>query len=113
MSYDTLGERIVLIRGGMTQADFSKRLGVSRKTLIRYERNESEPSASFLRALTSNFGADPQWLLMGGEPPMELSPRESALIANYRASPEKGRRSVETMASVLAESQAEEMKKAK
>ncbi|AMK09634.1 helix-turn-helix domain-containing protein [Pseudodesulfovibrio indicus] len=112
MPEDTLGQRIAIIRGQMTQGDFAKRVGIGRNTLIRYERGDNEPSASFLQKLIKDFGVDPQWLLLGGEPPMELSPRESALIANYRASPEKGRRSVETMASVLAESQTEKMKKA-
>lgn len=91
MVFDTIGDRIAHIRGGLTQAEFSKRLGVSRKTLIRYEKNESDPSAPFLQALISDFGADPQWLLMGGDSPMELTPREAVLVDHYRNCDETGR----------------------
>jgi transcriptional regulator with XRE-family HTH domain len=88
----------------MTQGEFANRLGVGRATLIRYEKDENEPTASVLQILIKDFGADPQWLLLGaGQPPHpELSRREACLIANYRASPEEGQRSVETMASLLA-----------
>lgn len=112
MPEDTLGQRIAIIRGQMTQGDFAKRVGVGRNTLIRYERGENEPSASFLQKLIKDFGVDPQWLLMGGEPPMDLNSREAALIANYRASPEEGKRSLETTSSLLAQSQTKDMKKA-
>ena len=104
MSDDTLGRRIAFIRGGMTQGDFAKGLGIGRNTLLRYEKGENEPPASILQKLITDFGADPQWLLMGGEPPMDLSARESALIANYRASPEEARRSLETTSALLAQS---------
>lgn len=105
MSFDSLGERIALIRGELTQQDFAERLGVSRNTLVRYENNKRLPAADFLQLLISDYGADPQWLMMGGEPPKGLNSRESALIANYRASPEEGRRSLETTSALLAKSQ--------
>jgi transcriptional regulator with XRE-family HTH domain len=103
MAFETLGDRIAHVRGGLTQQEFAERLGISRNTLVRYENNKRIPDAEFLCMLARNFGADPQWLLMGGEPPMELSPRESALIANYRASPEEAKRSVETTAALFAQ----------
>lgn len=89
----------------MPQGEFAQRYGLNRNTLARYENGVNDPSASFLKALIEDFGLDANWLLLGvGEPPqVELSPRESALIANYRASPEEGRRSVETTAALLAQ----------
>ncbi|NDV20860.1 helix-turn-helix domain-containing protein [Pseudodesulfovibrio sp. JC047] len=105
MPSDTLGQRITCIRGNIRQEDFAQHCGISRKTLIRYEKNERMPPADFLQILIKDFGADPQWLLMGGLPPKGLNPRESALIANYRASPEEGRRSLETTSALLAKSQ--------
>lgn len=106
MSDETVGDRIKSVRGGVSQEDFANRYGLNRNTLARYEKGDNDPSAGFLKAIAKDFGLDANWLLFGGEPrePV-LTPRETALLANYRASPEKGRRSVETMASVLAESQ--------
>ncbi len=100
---DTLGSRIALVRGAMTQGEFAKLLGVGRNTLLRYEKDENEPTATFLQALVKDFGADPQWLLLGGEPPTGLNSREAALLDNYRHSPEEAKRNVETTAALLAQ----------
>ena len=105
MSNSKLGERLVALRGGLSQGEFAKKLGISRNTLGRYENGLRAPDADFLLLLVEEFGIDANWLLLGvGEPPTpKLSPRESALIANYRASPEEARRSVETTAALLAQ----------
>jgi transcriptional regulator with XRE-family HTH domain len=91
MCSDSLGARIALIRGKMTQAEFSEKLGISRKTLIRYEKNESDPSASFLQALISDFGVDPRWLLIGDEPPKGFNSRESILVSHFRNCDDRGK----------------------
>lgn len=104
MSSETLGQRLAQVRGGLSQQEFADRIGVSRNTLVRYENNRRVPDATTLQRIIEDYEVDANWLLLGvGEPPKpELSPREACLIANYRASPEEGQRSVETMASLLA-----------
>lgn len=105
MSDETVGDRIKSVRGGVSQEEFAKRYGLNRNTLARYEKGDNDPSASFLKAISKDYGIDANWLLFGGErPEPKLSPRESALIANYRASPEEGRRSLETTSALLAQS---------
>ncbi len=114
MPKSTLGERIASLRGSMSQLEFAGMFDVSRNTLSRYENNSRTPDAEFLQKLVAEFKLDANWLLLGvGEPPtLELSSREAALIANYRASPEEGRRSLETTSALLAKSQSQKVKKA-
>ncbi|WP_285908105.1 helix-turn-helix domain-containing protein, partial [Pseudodesulfovibrio pelocollis] len=113
MSFETLGARIASIRGETTQQEFAEALGVSRNTLVRYENNKRIPDAGFLQELIRRYGVDANWLLLGVEEPPkpELNSRESALIANYRASPEEARRSAETMVALLAQSKGKDVKK--
>ncbi|WP_255664094.1 helix-turn-helix domain-containing protein [Nitratireductor sp. B36] len=40
-------------------------VGVSKSTLASYERGESEPLASVLRAYNEKFGVNPTWLVLG------------------------------------------------
>lgn len=65
---DTLGNRIKHIRGKINQADFAKFIGVSKKTLIRYEKDENEPAASVVKQMCMYTGIDARWLLFGGNP---------------------------------------------
>jgi plasmid maintenance system antidote protein VapI len=67
----------------------------------------------FLVKFIQVFDVDANWLLLGiGEKPeLDLNSRERALIANYRASPEEARRSVETTAALLAKHETKTLKK--
>ena len=82
----TLGERLALIRGKARQEDFAEQLGVSRQTLIRYEKDERIPGADFLKTVILETGVDSTWLLLGvGEPPKpEINVRESILLDHFR-----------------------------
>lgn len=101
----SLGERIAKIRGGLSQQEFADRLGVSRNTLVRYEKDQRVPDATFLKRIVDDFGVAPGWLLMGaGEFQLELTPREAALLDNYRHSPERAKRNLETTSALLAQS---------
>lgn len=101
----TFGERLAFVRGDVRQEDFAKRFKVSRKTLIRYESNERVPGSDFVAAVIAAFGLDANWLLLGvGElPEPELTPREAALLDNYRHCPEDAQRSIETTSALLAQ----------
>ncbi|SNS05952.1 Helix-turn-helix [Humidesulfovibrio mexicanus] len=108
LSLDTIGGRIAFIRGEMRQEDFAVLLGVSRMTLIRYEKGERQPDADFLKTIVAEFGVDGSWLLLGdGDlPSIKLTPREAALLDNYRHCPDDAQRNLETMGALLAQSSA-------
>jgi transcriptional regulator with XRE-family HTH domain len=100
-----LGERIAAERKrlGLTQADAADVCEVSRGMWVRYE-NDKAVMRSDVMARFVGFGADANYILLGTRTePVDLSRREACLIANYRASPEEAQRSVETMASLLAQ----------
>lgn len=112
MSEDNIGARIRIIRGNVPQDEFAKRHGVNRNTLGRYEKGTNDPNASFLASLIDAYGVDANWLLLGvGEPPTpELTPREAALLDNYRHSPEEARRNLEKTSALLAQREDGEIK---
>lgn len=84
MRFERLGERISSVRGNISQAEFAKTLGVSRNTLIRYEKNETEPTAGFLVGLSVNYGTDVNWLLFGeGAPDLVNSESSLSNCAHY------------------------------
>lgn len=61
-------DRIKAIRGNLTQAEFSEKLGIHKNTLGRYERGESEPDLTFCAQVCALFGISPHWLLFGNGP---------------------------------------------
>ena len=60
-----VGGRIRHIRGRRSQAEFGERYGITLKSIARWEREESDPNASFLAALVANEKVDGTWLLTG------------------------------------------------
>ncbi|MEE4380280.1 MAG: S24 family peptidase [Candidatus Competibacteraceae bacterium] len=62
-----LGERIRLVRNDHSRDDFSAAIGVSRNTLMRYERGERCPDAEFLYRICERYQVNPTWLLLGTE----------------------------------------------
>lgn len=60
-----VGSRIRTIRGTRTQEEFAELVGVSRKTLIRYEANERDPDLDFILKMNLLFKVQPLWLLAG------------------------------------------------
>jgi transcriptional regulator with XRE-family HTH domain len=60
-------ERLKKVRGalGMTQDEFSKGLGVSKPTYVRYELGEMWPNAAMLSIMTTKYNVDLNWLLTG------------------------------------------------
>lgn len=91
---------------GLTQQELSETLGSGRVTVARYETGERTPDAEFLLALKQKLGVCPMWILTGEghqpEPAERMSPREFALLDNYRHSDEKGRAVVEAAALAAA-----------
>jgi transcriptional regulator with XRE-family HTH domain len=67
----TLGERIkiIQIKSGLQQPQFAKNLGVSKETLIHYQKDRRHPDSVFLSNLCKIYSVNPAWLLLGeGEP---------------------------------------------
>ncbi len=69
---DTLAKRILHLRGGKSQTEFSSLLGVAQNTLGRYERGERVPDAEFLLTLVCKLDVSAEWLLTG-EGPMKVA----------------------------------------
>lgn len=66
-----LAERIRLVRGNMSRADFAKTIGVHLNTVGYYERNQRTPDAFVLINICSKFAIKPDWLLFGEGPAID------------------------------------------
>lgn len=62
---DTFGDRLKLVRGRLSQADFAALLGIPQVTLGNYERNRNEPRFELIRKICLHFGINAEWLLFG------------------------------------------------
>lgn len=73
----TIAERLVFIRGTMTQAAFAARLGVNVNTLRAYEKGRALPGFEVLETLCAQFNVSPAWVLTGDGPvqPDQNAPR--------------------------------------
>ncbi|MGO1161700.1 S24 family peptidase [Brucella sp. C7-11G] len=63
-----LGERLRELRrrlGDPERDVFSEQLGVSKNTLVNYEKGDTEPTASVLDAYRYKFGANVLWIITG------------------------------------------------
>lgn len=103
---ETIGGRIQIIRGGLTQEEFAKRLGIGRTTLIRYENNERLPDAGLLRNILQNFDVDPGWLLLGvGDAPIreQISPEKMELMKAFDKMTPDQRRAILEVGKVLTQ----------
>jgi len=70
----TLGERIkiVQLKSGLQQPKFAQSLGISKETLIHYQKDRRHPDSVFLSNLCKIYKVNPAWLLLGeGEPVCE------------------------------------------
>ena len=86
----------------LTQAEIAERCGVSREIWGKYERGQAVPGGEVLFAL-AQIGADTQYILTGQRPGDSLPNREAALVDNYRATDERGKRIIEQTAFLAAQ----------
>lgn len=63
----TFGDRIVAAREaiGLTARELAQRLGIARKTLERWENDQSEPRANKLQMLAGVLNCSMIWLMTG------------------------------------------------
>ena len=93
-------------RLGLTQPVFAETAGVSKRTLIDWEKGVSSPTAVQLSALAA-VGVDVLYVLTGqinqqaADAPA-LSPRQRFLLENYDQMSEEGKRIMDAAASAAA-----------
>lgn len=63
-----IGSRIIEVRGSLNQGDFAAKIGISKSTVGRIERDEYTPDGEFLQTLYREFGVSPTWVLTGMGP---------------------------------------------
>lgn len=72
----TLSDRLAKARhmSGLSQAELAERLGLSLKSIARYEQGTHEPKRATLLAWAMACGVDPAWLITdnGGSVPVTL-----------------------------------------
>ena len=62
---NTFGDRLRIIRGKQSQADFSAILGIPQVTLGNYERGRNQPRFELIEKICSLFEINVSWLLFG------------------------------------------------
>lgn len=100
-------------RLGVTQPVFAEAAGAKKRTLIDWEKGVSSPTAVQLSAL-SEIGVDVMYILTGQRATQQqpsLSPRETALLDNYRHCDADGQSAVEQVAFVAAKPQVDTAQK--
>lgn len=101
--FDT-GAELKRIRGAMSQQEFANLMGIGRNTVVRYESNENAPDAEFLFKLNLLFRIDPCQVILGWKTVRLQDQNEIALLENYRESSDEGKRAIEHMADLAAQS---------
>lgn len=78
----TLGERIKFIQkaSGKNQTDFAKSLGISKGSLILYQKNRRNPDSSLLKSFCEIYKVDPAWLLLGECEPVTVDIEKVRLL---------------------------------
>lgn len=64
----TFGERLKLVRDGLSQSQAAAGLGIPQMTWSNYERGRNEPRYEILDAICTHFGVNADWLLFGRGP---------------------------------------------
>ena len=75
----TIGDRIAKYRRnqGLSQEELAEKLGISRQSVSKWERNESLPEADKIPLLAQVFSITTDELLTGGEPQAQQAPPPS------------------------------------
>ncbi|NJK53866.1 MAG: helix-turn-helix domain-containing protein [Leptolyngbyaceae cyanobacterium SU_3_3] len=75
-----IGQRIEQVRGRLTQNAFAKSVGISKSTLIRYEREDRLPDAEVIARVCETYNADFTWLITGKGNPFVPEPEEKECV---------------------------------
>jgi len=66
-----IGDRIIQVRGKLTQNAFAKSIQIAKITLLRYEKGERVPDAETIARICENHSIDYTWLITGKGSPTE------------------------------------------
>jgi transcriptional regulator with XRE-family HTH domain len=91
-------------RLGMTQDEFANAATAKRRTLQDWERGVSSPTAAQLSAL-AEIGVDVLYVVKGERKIGDITPKEAALLDNFRNSPDAGKDAIQRTAQALAQSE--------
>ena len=58
---NTLGDRIKILRGSLTQRQFAEKIDIPATTLGNYEKNKSELNFATIDLFTKTFGINTDW----------------------------------------------------
>lgn len=99
---DSFGKRLAEERKriGRTQPQLAALVGATKRSQIDWESDSASPKASYLAGFAAE-GIDVQYLITGvRSKPVEdtLTPRQKALLANYDAADEAGKKFIESAA---------------
>ena len=70
----TVGDRISALRGKMSLDELSKKIGVSRQAVAKWEKNTAQPRVVQLEALAAALGTTPVYIAFGMKDPDEIDP---------------------------------------
>ena len=59
----TIGERLKIVRGSLSQRDAAARIGMKQQSWRVYETNASAPGATLIQKICAAFGVSSDWLL--------------------------------------------------
>ncbi len=78
----TIPERLRHLRGRMSQTDFAKKTGISRRSLLNYEQGLRIPNSLAVEKICAQTGVSSDWLLFGKDDPVasKLGPVFADLI---------------------------------
>jgi len=66
-----IGDRIIQVRGKLTQNAFAQSIQIAKITLLRYEKGERVPDAETIARICENHSIDYTWLITGKGSPTE------------------------------------------
>lgn len=96
------------VAAGLEQAEVAERAGVKPRTYGAWERGERVPNADNILAVCEAIGCEPNdalgWWETHERPVEDLTADEQALVGDYRACDEDGRRAVAEVARISARS---------
>lgn len=99
-----VGERLLEERKrlGLTQEQLAEASNRHKQTVLNYENGKRSPDAEYLGSL-AGIGMDIGYVVTGRRSGDHYPGREAALLDNYRAADEEGKRMVERLAHSVAE----------
>ncbi len=62
---ETIGQRIKVVRGLLSQKEFGQRIGLSQTAVTALESGQSEPRLSTFNSIVEKFEVNPDWLRTG------------------------------------------------